>query len=253
MEIITGRSIQGQIAYGRLKFFKRRIMNLVRNSQLTWEEELARVDWARHQASITIASLYDKASMEVGEEIASIFSMHSLLLVDEGLVESITDILKEQHVTAEYAVNIAATDLIEFFQSMEDPYMRARAADIRDVCRHILANLVDRRPVDPFGDSPVILVSDELLPSEVMWLNQRKLLGYIARKGSVDSHSAMLLDAYHIPAMAMVDLDSSYDGHPAILDGFDGRLYLDPSPSLADTLRLRYEAGGKPAAAVAVK
>lgn len=249
MEVFQGRSIQGQIAYGRLRFVVRPKSEMPRYSQLTWQEELDRVKQAKKQTMDILSGYYDRARRDVGGDIASVFSIHALMLEDKGLTDAITEQLREQHATAEYAVRTAGHSLVTCFRAMQDPYMQARAADIRDVCRQMLRILTNNPVFEPFNGTPAILVADEILPSEVMDLNQRrKLLGFISRKGSVNSHSAMLLDAYHIPAMAKVDLAPSWDGHLALLDGFAGKLYLDPDPALQEALRLRYEDGGRPLA-----
>ncbi len=246
MEAFTGRSIQGQIAFGRLRFLVRPKPELNRYSSISPEEEMERVCQARAMADATLTDYYERALEDLGEEIANIFSMHRLLLEDEGFSESIATQLRDNHFTAEYAVRVSGHELVEYFRSLKDPYMQARAADIRDITRQMIRFLLRVPPVDPFQGEPAILVADEILPSEVMGLNRRKLLGLVSLNGSVDSHSAMLMDAYHIPAMAKVDLSLTWDGHLALLDGFDGRLYMDPSSALTETLRLRYEAGGRP-------
>ncbi len=247
MESFTGRPIRGQIAYGRLHFFSRVSQELPHISQLTCEEEQQRFDLAKARTAAALTAYYDRTCRELGEEYAGIFSMHALILDDEGFKESISAQL-QLGVTAEYAVRTAGHDLVSYFRSMEDPYMQARAADLRDICRQLLTYLLQTPPADPFHGEPVILVADEILPSEVIRFKRHNLLGFISRTGSVNSHSAMLLDAYHIPALTSVDLSPAWDGHLALMDGFDGRLYLDPSSSLAETLRLRYECGGSPSA-----
>ena len=250
MEAFTGRSIQGQIAYGRLCFLNRPKAELNRFSRVGAEEELRRVRQARTKTDAVLTEFYERARLDLGEESANIFAMHRLLLEDEGLAEQIETALREQGATAEYAVRAAGRNLVATSRGMEDPYMQARAADMRDITRQMLSFLLGAPPCDPFRGEPAILVADEILPSEVMALNRRKLLGFISRKGTVDSPSAILLEAYHIPAMAMVNLTPSCDGRLALMDGFDGRLYLDPNPALAETLRLRYEAGGRPVSVV---
>lgn len=246
MEWTEGKAIQDQIAYGRLRFFQRSSPELAKYSQLEQAEEEKRFRRAQHQAVLQLAALYDRAYRQVGEGIASVFAIHAMLLEDEDYVENIRSLIWDQGTTAEYAVQSVGTAFGAAFAGMESPYMRARAADIRDISRRVLYILLDRKPPAPRGEGPAILVADEFLPSEVMELDRRRLLGLVARKGSVDSHTAILLRAYHIPAIAEVELSPEWDGHLALLDGFDHRLYLDPDQETVEQLRLRYQAGGKP-------
>ncbi|MEM5780189.1 MAG: phosphoenolpyruvate-utilizing N-terminal domain-containing protein [Lawsonibacter sp.] len=246
MEMAIGKSILDQIVFGRLRFFHRLIPEVAEFSQLRWQEEEERFRKAQRRAVLQLAALYDQTSSQVGEGMAAIFAIHAMLLEDEDFVESIQTLIRERGTTAEYAVRVVGRGFGAAFAAMDSPYMRARAADIRDISRRVMALLLKNRPQDPLREGPAILVSDEFLPSEVLDLDHRRLLGLIARRGSVDSHTSMLLRAYGIPAMAEVELDQEWDGHLALLDGFDHRLYLDPDRELLETLRVRYQAGRAP-------
>jgi phosphoenolpyruvate-protein kinase (PTS system EI component) len=238
MQIIVGRSIQNQIAAGPLHFYHRHSFPVAAVSQLSQEEEIHRFHLAQQRSIVTLSRLYDQAARDVGIQAASIFSIHAMLLEDTSFVESILSILSKQHTTAEYAVQTAGNSFATAFADMDSPYMQARGADIRDISNHLIRCLLDIQPPDPLGDRPAILVSDELLPSEVLALDQRKLLGLITWHGSVDSHTAMLLRAMKIPGLAQVDISPSWDGHPAILDGFSQCLYVDPEPEVFRQLGL---------------
>ena len=187
------------------------------------------------------ARRYERALLAVGEEIAAVFSIHAILLEDEEFISSVLTLIRERGVTAEHAVYAVGEELGEAFFGMESNYMRARAMDIRDISCQVIRLLLERVPENPLREGPAILVANEFLPSEIIDLDHSRLLGIIAHKGNVESHAAMLLRAYGIPAMTEVALERDWDGHLALLDGFDHKLYLDPDPSLLDTLRLRYQ------------
>lgn len=246
MEMAMGKSVVDQIAVGRLRFLHRPRHEVVQFSQLSWEEETQRFLDAQRRAVLQLASLYDRASRQVGAGIAAIFAIHAMLLEDEDFVASIQRTIRSNGATAPYAVKLVGGRFADAFSAMDSPYMRARAVDIRDITRRVLSLLLNVPPQSPLREGPAILVAEEFLPSEVMDLDHRRLLGLISRQGSVDSHTAILLRAYHIPAMAQVELDRAWDGHLALLDGFAHRLYLDPDRDTMEGLRLRYQEGGKP-------
>lgn len=238
MHIIVGRSIQNQIAAGPLHFYNRHSFPLAAVSHRSQEEEIHRFHAAQQRSIVTLSKLYDQAARDVGIQAASIFSIHAMLLEDTSFVESILSILSNQHTTAEYAVQTAGNRFATAFADMDSPYMQARGADIRDISNHLIRCLLDIQPPDPLGDRPAILVSDELLPSEVLALDRRKLLGLVTWHGSVDSHTAMLLRAMKIPGLAQSNITPIWDGHPAILDGGKHCLYVDPEPDIYRQLGL---------------
>lgn len=244
MEITAGKSILEQIVSGRLRFLERSVPKLAEVSRLSREEEEQRFREAQRQAVLQLTAFHDRASRQVGEKVASIFSAHAMLLEDEDFVQVVRSIIWERRATAEYAVRTAGKALAETFAGMEDLYMKARAGDFQDIALRVIWLLLGRSWQDPLREGPAILVADTFLPSEVMDLEHENLLGLIARKGSVDSHTAILLRAYGIPAMAEMELGSEWEGHMALLDGFARRLYLDPEPDLEERLRAQYRTGG---------
>lgn len=239
MQIIVGRSIQNQIAAGPLRFYYRQPFPLATVSHLSQDEEIHRFHAAQQRSIAALARLYDEAARDVGIQAASIFSIHAMLLEDTSFVESILTVLSSQHTTAEYAVQTAGNSFASAFADMDSPYMQARGADIRDISNRLIRCLLNIQTPDPLGDTSAILVSDELLPSEVLALDRRKLLGLVTWHGSVDSHTAMLLQALKIPGLAQADITPSWDGHLAILDGFSNCLYIDPEPEIFRQLGLR--------------
>lgn len=246
MEMAIGKSILSQIAFGHLRFFQRACSQIDEVSQLSWQEEEQRFFKAQKRAVQQLNDLYERALNQVGNGTATIFAIHTMLLQDADLTELVRTNLREKGSTAERAVLEVGRTFDAAFAAMDSPYMRARAADIRDIARRVIGLLMNERPCNPLEDGPAILVADTFLPSEVLELDHRRLLGLIARKGSVDSHTSVLLKAYGIPAMAEVELATEWDGHLALLDGFAHRLYLDPNRELLETLRQRYQAGGRP-------
>lgn len=239
MEIIVGRSVQNQIAAGPLHFYYRQPFPLASVSRLTQDEEIHRFHVAQQRCIAVLSHLHDEAVLDVGIQAASIFSIHAMLLEDTSFVESILSIITSTNATAEYAVQTAGDSFAAAFANMDSPYMQARGADIRDIAYCLIRCLLSIRTPDPLGDQSAILVSDELLPSEVMALDRRKLLGLVTWQGSVDSHTSMLLQAMKIPVLAMADIPPSLDGHFAILDGFSHCLYADPEAEIFQQMGLR--------------
>ena len=206
----------------------------------SWQEEAQRLHVAESQAVLELAGLYGQALSEIGEETASIFSIHAMLLEDENFVETANRMLREEGVTAEYAVYQTGERIAAEFAAMDSHYMRARGADFRDISRRVLRILVGGWPV-PRLDEPAIL------PSEVVTFKRRHVLAVVSQRGSVDSHTAMLLQAYQIPAMAEVDIGEEWDGHWVLMDGYAHRLYLDPDKKLQEELHSRYRQGKRTA------
>lgn len=238
MQIIAGRSIQNQISAGPLHFYHRQVFSLTASSHRSQEEECHRFRQAQQRAITSLDHLYHEAARDVGMQAASIFSIHAMLLEDTSFVESILSILSTQQTTAEYAVQTAGERFAAAFADMDSPYMQARGADIRDISNRLIRCLLDIQTPDPLGDTPAILVSDELLPSEMLALDRRKLLGLVTWFGSTDSHTAMLLRTLKIPALTRADILPCWDGHMAILDGFSHCLYIDPEPEIFRQLGL---------------
>lgn len=247
MLVTEGRSILNQIAYGRLRFLHRRLPEIIERTQRTAQEEEERFQQARRRAELELELCYERAARQVGRDIADIFAVHAMLLEDQDFEESVLTMVRERRMTAEYAVLCTGDRLAAAFAGMDSTYMQARAADLRDISRRMVRSLLRWRPRDPLQEGPAILVADEFLPSEVMEFDAKKLLGLIARQGSVDSHTSLILQAYRVPAMAEVDLAPCWDGHLALLDGGGHRLYMEPDGALLESLRLRYQEGGKPA------
>ena len=234
MQTVEGKSVLDQAVVGTLRFCRLVPDTPQPRPACDAGAEEERFFQAQRLSVLELAALYDRTSRKIGEETASIFAIHAMLLEDEDFVQAVRRIIREERTCAEYAVWKTGRRLAATFTGMDNLYMQARAVDIRDITYRVIWRLRGEHLEDPLRDGPAILVAEEFLPSEVIELDRGRLLGLLARQGSVDSHTALLLRACGIPAMAEVDLDECWDGHTALLDGTHHRLYLDPDQ---ETLR----------------
>ena len=232
MQVATGKSILGGVAIGPLRVYRKEETQTAAASALTAEEELARFDAAREKAKEQLRALYDKALDEVGEDNAAIFEIHEMMLEDDDYIDAVRSIVENQGATAEYAVATTGDNFAAAFADMEDAYMKARATDVRDVSGRVVNILSGAEEQDALGDEPAILVADDLTPSETVQMDKSKLLGFITRYGSANSHTAILARTMNIPALIGVDYDESWDGKLAVLDGYNHCVYVDPAPEL---------------------
>ncbi len=245
MQVVTGKPIMQQIVAGRLCFYRRPSPSPQLYNDDNWRGETSRFHRAQQIAIRELNDFYIRAREEVGETVASIFKIHSMLLEDRNYVETVRSFIQNKGVTAEYAVQMAEGSFSSAFSAMDSPYMRARAVDIHDISQRVLRALMGDRQELPMAE-PAILVADSFLPSEVMDMDQRRLLGLISLNGSLDSHTSMLVQAYRIPAIVDVRLPAKWEGHLALMDCFTGTIYLDPEPAQQNKLRERYQANGCP-------
>ena len=246
MRILQAPAIGEQITMGKLHFYRREFYDLERTSKIGWEREQARFLNAQRLAVTELQKLYERASVEMDKAEADIFAIHAILLEDRELTEQVLNMIRTEGVTAQYAMHTVGRRLTHTFKDMEDPYMRARAADIRDIMRRVILRLVNLHPDHSLNDQPIIMVSKYILPSEVMELDRRRILGVITTEDSVDSHTAQILRCCGIPALMGVPLDNDLEGVTALMDGHTGLLYLEPTVELTERLRLKYERGGCP-------
>lgn len=226
---IKGKGVSGGAAMGKL-FFMRRGTEAVRRVKISdIEGELDRLLEARRVADAQLSELYGKALGEVGDANAQIFQIHRLMLGDEDFCAAIENTIKSQSVNAEYAVSYAADLYAATFEEMEDEYMRARAADVKDAAGRLVAALCGEEVVCNEPTEPVIIVADDLAPSETVRLDREKVLGFVTFGGSQSSHTAILARTMGIPAVIGTDeIAAENDGKTAILDGTRGELCIDP-------------------------
>ena len=230
MITLTGKSVFGGVEIGKIAFYKRNKRQVVRRHVENTEEEVKRFEEAKLTAIAQLKELYEKAVKDVGEENAMIFEMHQIMLHDLDYNESVTHIITGQEVNAEYAVSMTADNFAKMFLAMEDAYMQGRATDVRDISERVLTILSGAGQSGIDATEPVIVAADDLVPSETVQLDKKKVLGFATMYGSSNSHTAILARTMNIPAIIGLGeaLKPEYDGAYAVIDGFDGKIYIDP-------------------------
>ncbi len=238
---MQGKSVFGGVAMGRLSIYKKsdNVVKRVKVSDI--DAELQRFEDATVKAKKQLAALYDKAMKEVGETSAAIFEVHQMMLDDLDFKESITNMIKTQNVNAEYAVAVSGDNFSTMFAAMDDDYMKARAADVKDISNRVISVLQGAEDTKLDSNEPVILVAEDLAPSETVQLDKSLLLSFVTRYGSTNSHTAILARTMNIPALIGVDYDDGIDGHFGIVDGFEGVLYIDPDEATIQKYRKKQE------------
>ena len=234
----TGKSILNGIAIGRLRWFHKREIQAPVRSALTPEEERSRFEQARSKAREQLRRLHDSAVGEVGEDNAAIFEIHQMMLEDEDFLDAVKSVIRTQGGSAEHAVQVTGENFTAAFAAMDNTYMQARAVDVQDIT-HRLLTVLTGGDEEPDWDGPYILLADDLTPSETVQLDKGKLLGFVTRKGSANSHTAILARTMGIPALIGVEVDRNWDGHMAVLDGYNQCLYVDPAADLLSTMEAK--------------
>ncbi len=231
MECLKGKSVYKGIALGKISVLKKNDYVVKRTKADDVEGEIGRVSQAKELACAQLQKLYEKALKEVGEASAAIFEVHQMMLDDADFNEAIENIIRTQEVNAEYAVASAGDSFSEMFASMDDDYMRARAADIKDISERLVQNLIGGEENDMDFDEPVIVVADDLTPSETVQMDKEKILAFVTVHGSTNSHTAILARMMNIPALIGVDmnLEELKTGMEAVVDGFEGEMILEPT------------------------
>lgn len=238
---MQGKSVFGGVAMGRLSIYKKsdNVVKRVKISDV--EAEMQRFEDATVKAKEQLAALYDKAMKEVGETSAAIFEVHQMMLDDLDFRESVINMIKTQNVNAEYAVAVSGDNFSTMFAAMDDDYMKARVADVKDISNRVISVLQGAEDAKLDSNEPVILVAEDLAPSETVQLDKSLLLSFVTRYGSTNSHTAILARTMNIPALIGVDYDDGIDGHFGIVDGFEGVLYIDPDEAIIEKYRKKQE------------
>ena len=234
---VNGKSIVKGIAIGRIIKFSKAENQVKRNKITDVEAEIKRYEAANVKAAEQLDSLYQKALKEVGESGAAIFEVHSMMLSDDDYVDSVINIIRTQEVNAEFAVATTGDNFSELFASMEDEYMKARAADIKDISERLIRILSGNAEGDNRMEEPVIIMAEDLAPSETVQLDKEKLLAFVTRLGSSNSHTAILARTMNIPALINVDISDEWNGKMAVVDGYDGALIIDPTEEVLTYMR----------------
>lgn len=242
MKKYSGKGVYGAVAIGRISVFKKADLSVERVHREDTDTEKKRVETAKNQARQQIQELYAKALKEVGEANAQIFEIHMMMLDDEDYNESIAHIIDTQNVNAEYAVAVTSDNFSEMFASMDDAYMQARSADVKDISNRIITNLLGEKEQKNVSDDKMIICADDLAPSETVSLDKDKVLAFITAYGSSNSHTAILARNMNIPAVIGVGdgfLSEIADGQNAVVDGFTGEIYVDPDEETIQKFSLK--------------
>ncbi|MCI9020118.1 MAG: phosphoenolpyruvate--protein phosphotransferase [Eubacterium sp.] len=226
----TGKSVYKGITIGKVLVFKKRDSQIKRTKIEDAQAEIQRVETACGQAKAQLQALYDKAVKEVGEASAAIFEVHQMMLEDDDYLDSINNMIQTEMVNAEYAVAITGDNFAEMFANMDDDYMKARSADVKDISERLVRNLSGEGDADLSSMEPSVIVADDLSPSETVQMDKEKILGFVTVHGSTNSHTAILARMMNIPALIGVplDLNEIHNGMEAVVDGFESRVIFEP-------------------------
>ena len=234
MQCFQGKSVYKGIAMGPVVILKKNDYQVKRTRIEDAEAEAARVDVALKASQEQLQKLYDKAVKEVGEASAAIFEVHQMMLEDEDYLEAIQNMIRTEQVNAEYAVAVTGDNFAEMFASMDDDYMKARSADIKDISERLVRNLSGQGDVDLSSIEPSVIVADDLSPSETVQMDKDKILAFVTVHGSTNSHTAILARMMNIPALIGVkmNLEELQTGMTAVVDGFGGKVIFEPDEEL---------------------
>ena len=245
MQVYSGKSVFGGIAIGKISVYKKNEQQVKRVRTEDTKGELARYEAAKAAAVEQLQELYQKALKEVGEANAAIFEIHQMMLDDGDYNGSVENIIETQKVNAEYAVAVTGDNFAQMFRAMDDDYMRERAADVKDISERVLSVLNGGQEGKVVTDEPVIIVADDLAPSETVQLEKDMVLSFVTVHGSVNSHTAILARTMAIPALIGTEelpLDDTVDGKLAVVDGLNGKIYVEPDEQTLEEMKKRQQA-----------
>ena len=245
MQVYSGKSVFGGIAIGKISVYRKNEQQVKRVRTEDTKGELARYEAAKAAAIEQLQELYQKALKEVGEANAAIFEIHQMMLDDGDYNESVENIIETQKVNAEYAVAVTGDNFAQMFRAMDDDYMRERAADVKDISERVLSVLNGGQKGKVVTDEPVIIVADDLAPSETVQLEKDMVLSFVTVHGSVNSHTAILARTMAIPALIGTEelpLDDTVDGKLAVVDGLNGKIYVEPDAQTLEEMKKRRQA-----------
>lgn len=245
MQVYSGKSVFGGIAIGKISVYRKNEQQVKRVRTEDTKGELARYEAAKAAAIEQLQELYQKALKEVGEANAAIFEIHQMMLDDGDYNESVENIIETQKVNAEYAVAVTGDNFAQMFRAMDDDYMRERAADVKDISERVLSILNGGQKGKVVTDEPVVIVADDLAPSETVQLEKDMVLSFVTVHGSVNSHTAILARTMAIPALIGTEelpLDDTVDGKLAVVDGLNGKIYVEPDAQTLEEMKKRRQA-----------
>ena len=245
MQVYSGKSVFRGIAIGKISVYRKNEQQVKRVRTEDTKGELARYEAAKAAAIEQLQELYQKALKEEGEANAAIFEIHQMMLDDGDYNESVENIIETQKVNAEYAVAVTGDNFAQMFRAMDDDYMRERAADVKDISERVLSILNGGQKGKGVTDEPVIIVADDLAPSETVQLEKDMVLSFVTVHGSVNSHTAILARTMAIPALIGTEelpLDDTVDGKLAVVDGLNGKIYVEPDAQTLEEMKKRRQA-----------
>ncbi|MCI8380383.1 MAG: phosphoenolpyruvate--protein phosphotransferase [Lachnospiraceae bacterium] len=245
MRVLSGKAAFKGVAIGKIKEFGAKKVEVNKTTVSDVEAEIARFEAAKETASAQLGSLYEKAVAEVGEENAAIFEVHQMMLEDEDYLDGIKGMIRDEQVNAEYAVSVNGQNFSDIFASMDDDYMKERAADVKDISARVVRILAGVEEGGAAMEEPSILVAEDLAPSETLQLDRSKVLAFVTRKGSTNSHTAILARTMNIPALVMVSEAEHVDGLMGIVDGKEGKLIVEPDEETIKSYQDKLEAQKK--------
>ena len=239
----SGKTVYKGIQMGPVLVLKGNDSQVKRDKIQDADAEVERVGLAVEKAQQQLGKLYDKAVKEVGETSAAIFEVHQMMLEDEDYLDAIHNMIRTEMVNAEYAVAVTGDNFSEMFAGMDDDYMKARAADIKDISNRLVQNLQGKEDIDLNSSEPAIIVADDLSPSETVQMDKDKILAFVTVHGSSNSHTAILARMMNIPALIGVplDLDALHSGMTAVVDGFTGEVIFEPDEQTCEDAKKRME------------
>ncbi len=231
---ISAKSVCGGIAIGRIKYYSKKENDISPKKITDIEGEIRRYREAKAKAIRQLGDLYETAVKENGKDSAEIFNVHAMLLEDVKYNDTIVNLIRDREVCAEYAVAATGDSLATAFGNMSDPYLRARNTDIKDITDRVIRILKGIADSDCITDEPVIILAEELFPSEMIRLAKHKLISFVTRSGGSDSHTAILARTMGLPALVGADIKEEYDGLMGIVDGDEGRFIVDPGTTVLE-------------------
>lgn len=234
-----GKTVLSGVAIGKLLLYRKENYQVMRIPIENTEEEISRFHEAKNIALQQLEELQNQAMEHSGKTTAAIFESHQILLKDSEYLGAIENVILTQQVNAEYAIACVSDKLTGFFSSMEDSYIKERAADVRDISERIITVLSKFNAQTLNTQEPVIILAEDLSPSETVQFDKSKVLSFVTKYGSINSHTAILARMMNIPAIigAPLDLLQDFDGKVAIVDGFTGILYIDPDEETLERMQ----------------
>lgn len=238
---LSGKAVYKGVVLGPVVVLKKNDQKVKRTKITDADAEILKLEKAIERSQLQLQKLYDKAVKEVGETSAAIFEVHQMMLEDDDYLDAIHNMIRTEMLNAEYAVAVTGDNFSEMFAGMDDDYMKARAADVKDISNRLVRNLLGHEEVDFTSIEPSVIVAEDLSPSETVQMDKDKILAFVTIHGSTNSHTAILARMMNIPALIGVplNLDEIHTGMQAVVDGFKGEIIFEPSEELCVQIKER--------------